>query len=230
LGEYDLVVSTKPWHPAGWNRLFGYENPCHFVPHGYDPNLHYRPVEDDDRPLDVVMVSTYREEYGRLILDLASLRTMNKVKMGLFGNGWHVLRDELPASWHIEGEVQGYGYRRALTLGEVYIAPVTREVTVGGVKYPGDEESTRTYELPAMGTCFVHRRTEYASSLFEENEVGFFDTADELAYQIERLLRDRKTRHAMRHAAQVRAVPRDSLDNRARVFLKLLREQGLLEE
>ena len=37
IGEYDLVVSAKPFHPGGWQHVYGLRNTCVCVPHGYDP-------------------------------------------------------------------------------------------------------------------------------------------------------------------------------------------------
>ncbi|MCC6739673.1 MAG: hypothetical protein IT452_11570, partial [Planctomycetia bacterium] len=34
VGEYDLVLSTKPFHPARWKDVYGYDNACEFVPQG----------------------------------------------------------------------------------------------------------------------------------------------------------------------------------------------------
>ena len=53
MGEYDLVVSTKPFHPPGWTSIYGYRNRCVCVQHGYDPAVHYwrDPPEHQDRHL-----------------------------------------------------------------------------------------------------------------------------------------------------------------------------------
>ena len=101
---------------------------------------------------------------------------------------------------------------------------------MGGRAYPGDEDTTRTYELPAMGAFVIHRRTERARSLFDEDsEMPMFDSPQELAEQIRRGLADPDRREAMRRRAQERAVPRDSLDNRAAEFIGILKREGLAD-
>ena len=71
VGEYDLVISTKAFHPALWKELYGYKNRCVFVPQGYDPQLHLVEEPPIECPYDVVMIATFRAEYGRLMLDFS---------------------------------------------------------------------------------------------------------------------------------------------------------------
>ena len=231
LAEYDLVVSTKVWHPSNWESLFGYRNRCRFVAQGYDPYLHYRPfhAREGDQQVDVVLVATYRPEYGRLMVDLAKQKGLPDVRVTIYGYGWGKLRRELPPAWSIRPAVQGFAYGAALLSGKVCIAPLTRDVVVGGRRYPGDEDSTRTYELPALGTFFVHRRTRYVQEIFDESEeVPMFDDAGELAERIQQGLADDGRRQRMAAAAQRRSVPRDSLDSRAKEFLAILQEEKIL--
>lgn len=226
IGVYDLVVSTKHWHPSAWHNVFGYTNRCEFVPHGYDPDLHYQPVEElAPQPIDVLLVATYRAEYGDLMLALAKIPGMRALRLELHGHGWGRILEVLPPSWRVGREVHGHAYRRLVSSAKVCIAPMTRDVVVDGKRYPGDDDTTRTYELPAMGAFFIHRRTPYVQSLFEENsEVLMYDNTLELAEHIRWALENPERRLSMRKAAQRRSVPRDSLDQRAKALLQLLGE------
>lgn len=230
LGEYDLVVSTKPWHPEAWNPLFGYRNRCVHVPHGYDPALHLCESPAREPQVDVAMVATYRPEYADLVLGLSDRAELAGRSVELYGAGWAALASRLPPGWAIRGAVHGHAYRRALQRAAVYVAPVTRDVVIAGRRYPGDEDTTRTYELPAAGAFFVHRRTDYVRRIFDEGaEVPMFDDAAELAGHVGRALADQQWREACRRAAHRRAVPRDSLDRRAAQVTELLAEEGIID-
>ena len=58
VGQYNIVISTKEYHPALWSDLYHYANRCRFVPQGYDPLLHYRDAPPTSFEYDVVMIAT----------------------------------------------------------------------------------------------------------------------------------------------------------------------------
>jgi len=93
------------------------------------------------------------------------------------------------------------------------------------VRQPGDEDTTRTYELAAAHCFYVHRRTEYVRTMFDEfSEVPLWDDATELAMLVRRFLPLDRERHAMAAAAHARAVPRYSSSNRVIELIRHLRE------
>jgi len=222
VGGYDLVISTKSFHPAIWNRTYGYTNACVCVPQGYDPELHLDPTVAEAFDFDVVMVATFRPEYGRLMIDLAKELGDESLRVAIGGNGWGAVRKELPANWAFTGPVQGRGYVSLLRRGKVCIAPLTREVFLGGQQL-GDVDSTRSYELAAARCFFVHRRTDYLQSIYDEvTEVPMFDDAKELACHIRYFLKHDADRRRMADAAHRRAVPAYSLDARAQNIVQIL--------
>lgn len=148
-----------------------------------------------------------------------------KLSVAIAGNGWAEHRADYPPTWVYGGERQGRSYVEWLRQGKVAIAPVTREVVIGGRRQPGDEDSTRTYELAAAHCFFIHRRTEYVRSLYDEDtEVPMFDTPEELAEKVLYYLDRPKLRHEMATAAHARAVPAYSLDARAGEIVSNLAE------
>jgi glycosyltransferase involved in cell wall biosynthesis len=216
VGAYHLVISTKPFHPQQWATTYGYRNRCVFVPQGYDPALHLVREPCREFAYDVAMVATYRAEYGRLAVELGQALGDADLRVAIGGNGWEKMRSRLPRHWTFPGPVQGPGYVSLLRRARICVAPVTRQVEIDGRVQPGDLDSTRTYELAAAHCFFIHRRTDYARSLYGEGEVPMFDTARELAELIRRYLGRDDERERMAAAAHRRAVPAYSMDERAR--------------
>lgn len=216
VGCYDLVASTKAYHPALWHELYGYDNRCVFIPKGYEPALHLVPTPPAEQPFDVLMVATYRPEYGKLMLDFARALDDPRVSVAIGGNGWGAVRANLPSHWQFPGPAQGRRYVSLLRQGKVCIAPVTRDVVIDGRRQPGDVDSVRTYELAAAYCFFIHRRTDYVKTVYDEaTEVPMFDDGAELAKHVQHFLARPEMRTAMATAAHRRAVPSCSIDERA---------------
>lgn len=224
VGAYDLVVSTKPFHPKVWHSIYGYSNPCVFVGQGYDPALHFVPSPITEPSIDVSLVATWRLEYGQIMKALASLLQGRGVSVGIGGSGWQAHRSDYPQDWLFPGELHGRAYVGWLRRGRVCLGLITREAVSAGVRQPGDEDSTRTYELAAAQCFFIHRRTEFVQSLYDETtEVPLFDTPQELAEKILHYLPLAETRHAIAAAAHRRAVPAYSLDTRASEIVEIVK-------
>ena len=224
VGQYDLVISTKPFHPAIWRKTYGYSNPCVFIPQGYDAALHLVAAPQEAPRFDVTLVATWRPEYGELMKQLGELLE-EKVTVGIGGAGWSAHRAGYPAHWEFPGALQGRSYVNWLRQGRICIAPLTRDVLINGTPQPGDEDTTRTYELAAAHCFFIHRRTRYVQTLYDEaGEVPMYDTPDELCTKIERYRDDVRERDRMATNAHRRAVPAYSLDGRAARIVETLRE------
>lgn len=216
MGEYDLVVSTKPFHPANWNAIYGYANRCVCVPHGYDPAVHYWPEPPGEQDIDVVLAASWRPQYERLMVELGDVLGDEQISVALVGPGWAERRDRLPSIWQVSGGLYGRAYGEFVRRGKIVIAPVHREVFIGGIQQPGDEDTTRTYELASAGCFFLHRRTPFAMTVYDENrEVPMWDDASELADLIRLYLPQEEMRRVMAARAHARAVSDYSVPARA---------------
>ncbi len=225
MGEYDLVVSTKPFHPPAWQLTYGYTNRCVCVPHGYDPTVHYWADAPLLQDLDVVLAASWRPQYHAVVLSIARELSGKGVKIGLAGSGWRERAGEFPVGWEIAGALHGRAYGEWLRRGKIAIAPVHRDVVIDGVRQPGDEDTTRTYELAAAHCFFAHRRTDYVKTLYDEStEVPMWDSAEELAGLIHHYLSRDRERRVMAAAAHARAVPAYSIPSRAAQVLQHIAE------
>lgn len=228
VGAYDMVISTKSFHPLFWQGVYGYRNPCVFVPQGYDPCLHLVSLPPNEAQFDIVLVATWRPEYGNLMKRLATLLAQENLSVGIGGHGWLEHRDDFPASWVFGGGLQGRAYIEWLRRGRICVAPVTREVIINKSRQPGDEDSTRTYELAAAHCFFIHRRTDFVQELYDEaTEVPMYDTPEELAEKILYFLIRPEERAAMAAAAHHRAVPAYSMDSRAEAMATIMTDSIL---
>lgn len=223
VGAYDLVISTKPFHSRLWAETYGYHNPCKFVPQGYDPALHLARTPPASQTVDVAMVATWRAEYHQLMLGFAAALGQHAVSVAIAGDGWLPRRSEFPSHWRFAGALEARSYVEWLRNGRICIAPLTRDVLVDGVVHPGDEDTTRTYELAAAHCFFIHRRTSYVQKLYDESsEVPFFDSPEELAAKTLKYLALPAERALMARAAHERAVPAYSLDARAAAIVEIM--------
>jgi len=221
MGLYDLVISTKPFHPAVWSTLYGYANSCVCVPHGYDPLVHFWSSPSDAQDVDVALVANSRAEYEQLMIELGNLLPDLNIAVEIAGHGWGKSGKRLPAHWKIVGAVSGRAYGDFVRRARIVIAPVNSQVVVNGVRHPGDEDTTRTYELAAAGCFFLHRRTPYTQQVYDEStEVPMWNDAVELAALIRRYLTDEGARRTMAANAHARAVPAYSIPGRAQAVLE----------
>lgn len=232
MGCYDLVISTKPFHPARWQSVYGYTNPCVFVPHGYDPAVHYWADPSPSQAYDVALCGTWRPEYHRLMRSFAEALDDDHVSVAIAGSGWPTRRGQLPRHWQHVGPRTGRAYGEFLRSARIAIAPVNREVVIGGVKQPGDEDTTRTYELAAAHCFFLHQRTDYVAGVYDEqDEVPLWGDATELASLVRRWLPDEAGRQLMAARAHARAVSAYSIPQRAASVLQhieqLIKERNI---
>jgi spore maturation protein CgeB len=220
IGAYDVVISTKPFHRDGCVTIYGYSNRCVLVPHGYDPAVHLWHRYESDHNYDVVMAATWRPEYDRLLLEFAHEMGHHDLRVGLAGSGWDKRMHAFPAHWEYAGIPTGRAYGEWLRRGKIAIAPVNTEVIANGVRQPGDQDTTRTYELAAANCFFLHRRTPFAQMVYDEStEVPMWESARELAEHVKHYLPLAQERKTMAAAAHARAVPAYSIPRRAEQIL-----------
>lgn len=222
IGNYDLIISTKIFHPERWASIYGYSNRCEFVPQGFDPVLHYRESESKRYEYDLVVVATYREEYGSLMLSLADELADSQIRVAIGGYGWSQIQSELPRAWKCIGEVHGREYIDTLRSSKICLAPLNTEVVILGARQPGDQDTTRTYELAAANCFFIHQSTPYVKELFEGTGLPFFSNAAEVVKHVKYFIDREEERSKIVAAVHALVTERHSLDVRALDIIQLL--------
>lgn len=221
IGVYDLVISTKLHHPAMWSSIYGFSNRCVFVPHGYDPGLHLFEAPASECSLDAVLIANGRREYYELMLGLADSPGASRLNVAIAGPNWSEIRHRIPAGWELLGPVSGRGYPHLARRAKIVIAPV--QTVTESQDEPHDVDTTRTYELAAAHTFFIHRQTDYVGSLYNPvTEVPTYEDPRELAELLTHYVARPEVRSVMARAAHRRAVPHYSLDARASKMIEFL--------
>jgi hypothetical protein len=224
IGGYDLVISAKAFHPGMWNAAYGYRNACVFVAHGYDPTVHLVTKPPSGFDFDIALVASGRPEYYALMENLAqSLGCNPSITVGIAGARWRSMVSRLPKHWQIFDTVTGVAYPQFARRARIVLAPVAREVA-GDALATGDEDSSRTYELAAAHCFFIHRRTPYLQTVYDQaTEVPMYDDVVDLARLVRYYLPRDGERAAMAAAAHARAVPAYSIDTRVAHVLEHIR-------
>lgn len=216
MGEYDLIASTKPFHPELWESLYGYRNRCICIPHGYDPRVHLWSEPPVHKEYDLAIAASWRPQYHELVMSIAADEVGRRLSVALAGSGWRERASSLPAHWHIPGPMLGRSYGEFLRAARIVVAPLHQEVIVRGQRQPGDVDTTRTYELAAACCFFAHVRTDYVQGVYDEKtEVPMWSSPEELIGLINHYLPLDSVRREMAARAHVRAVPDYSIDARA---------------
>ena len=225
VSEYDLILSSKPYHPELWRRLYGLSNTCLYIPHAYDPGIHLANHYNKNYDYDIGLAATCRSEYLDFMVNLSDALKHVDATVAIAGNGWGKFRKELPEEWSIENAVTGKDYIQWLRKKRICIAPLTRNVSINGEPHPGDEDTTRTYELGA-GYCFyLHQRTDYLKRNFSESaEIPMFDNTRELVDLIKFYLPRENERELCASGAHNKIVPRFSYDSIADLILRKINE------
>jgi hypothetical protein len=186
LPLYDLVVTTKGFEVAGYQRLGARR--VLTVTQGFCPRRFAAPRPDPRFAAPVGLVSDFKPHYGRVVAHLAA--HVDGVRV--WGRRWEQAagRDGLPRRVVAGGGVWGDDYVAALASFDLGLGLLS--------KYIPEQHTTRTFEIPAAGSLLLAERTEEHRALFEEDaEAVLFDSPDELVD---------KARFYLAHDAARRAI------------------------
>jgi glycosyltransferase involved in cell wall biosynthesis len=219
LQEYDCVFSTKKFTAKDLERQ-GYPlRNVEFLPHGYDPDIHF-PVEinHDEQEIygtDVTFIGTHLPGKERLLEDIR--RPEPKLDLTIWGNGWERAKahDLLEC---IRGRaLLGVEYAKGLCASKIALGLLSEKVPGAS---SGDRITSRTFNIPATGSFMIHERNEEVLEYYEEGrEIECFSSVEELAEKIRFYLARPDKKKAIAEAGYKRCVPAYSQDNRMKAIL-----------
>jgi len=216
ISEYDCFFDTKKYWDGDAAKHF-HPRCRNFLSHGYDPEIHH-PVELEDRDqrefdCDVGLIATHTSVKEVVVAELLKLRPNLDLK--IWGNLWKENCRSAEVRNRVRGlAVSGMSYAKAVLASRINLA------LMGVTAEAKDETSTRTYEIPACGGFMLHPKTPEVVDLFTEGrEIVCFDSAHQLAEQIEYYLAHPEKRFAIARAGHARCVPAYSYEHRMKEIL-----------
>jgi spore maturation protein CgeB len=198
IPRYDLMATTKPFECDSYRSL-GVKDLL-FVLQGYDRRFaEYEPESQDHYAWasDVCFVGHYERHYAER-LKAASQATD---RLRVWGNKWPAYAKRRAwARKHISGSgAWGDDYLRALSHAKIALGLLS--------KWIPETTTTRTFEIPALGTFMLAERTEDHLSLFEEGkEAEFFGDDEEMKDKIRFYLANDPARKKIAAAGRERCL------------------------
>lgn len=224
LPLYDHIFNTKTYGVEDMRLRLGIEH-VSFLEPGYDPELH-SPVElnEEESKLygcDVAFIGTWSPKKE---LALSLLRSeMPSVRLKIWGSQW-ARSNSLNLKDSIMGdEVTGGEYTKAIRGASICLGLLS-EVVKGASS--GDLITARTFQIPACGTFMLHEHNPEVLRYFNEDEVAFFATSQELAKKVDYYLTHGQERERLARQALERSIKDEySIDGRMKVVLRWLDER-----
>jgi hypothetical protein len=185
---YDWFITTKA-HSVAELKALGCSNVV-VVGNGFDPDA-FRPMSisaGDVERLggDVGFIGTYEGDRAARMLELARAG----LRVRVWGDGWRALATGHP-NLRVENRPLGFDdFARACRAFKINLGFLR--------KLNGDQQTTRSVEIPACGGFMLAERTAEHLALFDEGlEAEFFASNDELIDKCRRYLQDEASRAAI---------------------------------
>ena len=219
LPEYDCVFFTKKFGERDVREKLHLRD-THFLPHGYDAELHYphqlSEIDKKQYGCDVGVIATYTQYKENVLKNLVS--KYPEIDLQIWGNQWEKCQSPKLKKYIKGFPLTGSSYAKAIGTFRINLAIMSGKVRGAS---EGDQTTTRTYEIPACGGLMLHERSIEVLELYEEGkEIACFDSTTELVEKIEYYLAHPEKREEIARAGYARCVPAYSYDNRMMEILK----------
>lgn len=172
IGLYDYCITTKSFEIESY-RKYGVKTI--FCTQGYDPEVHkpYHRFKEKD---GVVFIGHREEEREYIISQLVD----KNIKVTVAGNHWDKFaakRKNKPNLIYKGKGIFGKNYANELSAALLGLGFLS--------KWVPELHTTRTFEIPACRTALVTEHNPEIGSVFSDDEVIYYDEADEAITKIE---------------------------------------------
>ena len=192
---YDAMVTTKEWEVEAYKEAGAKQVILTYQ--GYDSRFFPRNVRAAERSAfdsDVCFIGHTQRHYAERLQVLSSLG----IRLRIWGDAWPRYAEKHPWAMALVGQgLWGERYPTALSCTKIGLGLIGKHIP--------ETSTTRTFEIPAMGTFLLAERTPLHQELFEEGkEADFFSSDDEMLDKTRFYLANNETRERIAAAGLAR--------------------------
>ena len=219
---YDMIFTTKTFGITDMQSKYGVKN-THFIPHGFDPEIHRKLVISKDDNLkfgcDVSFIGTWSPKKELWLSTLA--QKCPGINLKIWGDQWFKASNPAIRNNIQNTPVLGDLYAIAIQCSKINLGILSEQVAGSS---SGDLITSRTFHIPGSSGFMLHERNAESVEYFVENEeAGFFSGADEMATKVKFYLENEDLRLKIQHAGYTRALRDHSLDDRAEKVINYMK-------
>lgn len=180
LKLYDLVVTTKQQDIDVYKSCMVSKLYLSFQ--GYDPTIH-APIAMTNEDIiqyksDIAFVGNYEREKADLLISLS--HDLNAT-IHIYGDRWTEFYKKFSSNTKVFGKAQGSDYAKAICGSKINLGLLNHKV--------GDQYTTRSFEIPAIGGFLLAENTKAHRDIFEKlNGAALFDSYQDLYQKIKYFL------------------------------------------
>lgn len=192
---YDALVTTKEWEVDAY-KIVGAKKVI-LTYQGYDNRFSPRRVRESERSefvSDVCFVGHTQRHYAERLQTMSSLG----IRLRIWGDAWPRYAEKHPWAKAIVAKgLWGESYPVALACAKIGLGLLGKHIP--------ETSTTRTFEIPAMGTFLLAERTRLHQEIFKEGEEAeFFSSDDEMLDKARFYLGNNEARQRIASAGRAR--------------------------
>ncbi len=171
INTYDYLITTKSFDLNYYYKLVN-NNKIIYKSQGYNSKIHFPRVDFTDKTDTITFVGLCEPSREKIISYLLA----RGYKMNIGGFGWSNFFEK-----H-KKYLNNINFLGELVINENYAVAISKSKFALGLlskKFP-EMHTTRTFEIPACGTCLITETNSEINSLFNDNECLKFKVFDEL--------------------------------------------------
>ena len=192
---YDALVTTKEWEVEAYKEAGAKQVILTYQ--GYDSRFFPRKVRAAERSAfdsDACFIGHTQKHYAERLQALSSLG----IRLRIWGDAWPRYAEKNPWAEALVGQgLWGERYPTALACAKIGLGLIGRHIP--------ETSTTRTFEIPAMGTFLLAERTPLHQELFGEGkEADFFSSDEEMLDKTRFYLANEEARKKIAEAGRAR--------------------------